>query len=240
MFNYFVILLNKNKIIMAATKKKKAITEDAIISAYTDYCLMHGKKPNSVYEFAKINEMDESDFYNYFSSFELLEKNYFVSMFNYSLELNEKNEAYQNYNSAEKLTSFYFTFIEMATANRSFVNYLLKEENSAMKNLDKLKNMRKLYLDFALTILDKPIKIEQETVVKIQDKVLQEASWLQFLSIFNFWMKDESPKFEKTDIFIEKSVKASFDLAYNIPTQSIIDFGKFLWKEQMGGMFSKS
>jgi hypothetical protein len=100
--------------------------------------------------------------------------------------------------------------------------------------------LREVYLDYTLTILEKPIKIEQESVVKIQDKVLQEASWLQFLSIFNFWMNDESSNFEKTDVFIEKSVKASFDLAYNIPTQSIIDFGKFLWKEQMNGMFSKS
>lgn len=225
---------------MAAPKKKKVSTEDAIVSAYTDYCLTHGKKPNSVYEFAKQNAMDESDFYQFFSSFDLLEKNYFVSMFAYTLELLEKNEAYQSYDSANKLSAFYFTFFEMATANRSFVMYLVKQDKNALKNLGKLSKLREVYLDYALTILEKPIKIEQETVVKIQDKVLQEASWLQFLSIFNFWMKDESPSFEKTDIFIEKSVKASFDLAYNIPTQSIIDFGKFLWKEQMGTMFSKS
>lgn len=225
---------------MAAPKKKKAITEDTIVSAYTDYCLTHGKKPNSVYEFAKHNTMEESDFYQFFTSFEFLEKQYFVSMFAYSLELLEKNEAYQSYESADKLSAFYFTFFEMATANRSFVIYLLKQDKNPMKNLGKLSRLREVYLDYALTILEKPIKIEQETVVKIQDKVLQEASWLQFLSIFNFWMNDESPNFEKTDVFIEKSVKASFDLAYNIPTQSVIDFGKFLWKEQMNGMFSKS
>jgi ubiquinone biosynthesis protein COQ9 len=116
-----------------------------------------------------------------------------------------------------------------------------KGNTQSNRNSDgEMSKLREVYLDYALTILEKPIKIEQETVVKIQDKVLQEASWLQFLSIFNFWMKDESKNFEKTDIFIEKSVKASFDLAYNIPTQSIIDFGKFLWKEQMNGMFSKS
>lgn len=225
---------------MAAPKKKKTISEDLIVSAYTDYCLTHGKKPNSVYEFAKLNAMDESDFYQFFASFEFLEKQYFVSMFTYTLELLEKNETFQTYDSANKLSAFYFTFFEMATANRSFIMYLLKENKNAMKNLGKLTKLREVYLDYALTILDKPIKIEQETVVKIQDKVLQEASWLQFLSIFNFWMKDESANFEKTDIFIEKSVKASFDLAYNIPTQSIVDFGKFLWKEQMNGMFSKS
>jgi hypothetical protein len=184
--------------------------------------------------------MDETDFYHYFASFELLEKQYFVSMFAYTLELLEKNEGYQSYDSANKLSAFYFTFFEMATANRSFIIHLLKEDKNPMKNLGKLSKLREVYLDYALTILEKPIKIEQETVVKIQDKVLQEASWLQFLSIFNFWMNDESSNFEKTDVFIEKSVKASFDLAYNIPTQSIIDFGKFLWKEQMNGMFSKS
>ena len=225
---------------MAAPKKKKVITEDVIVSAYTDFCLTNAKKPNSVYEFAKLNNMDESDFYHYFASFELLEKNYFVSMFAYTLELLEKNEGYKSYDSANKLSAFYFTFFEMGTANRSFIIHLLKEDKNPMKNLGKLSKLREVYLDYALTILEKPIKIEQETVVKIQDKVLQEASWLQFLSIFNFWMKDESKNFEKTDVFIEKSVKASFDLAYNIPTQSIIDFGKFLWKEQMNGMFSKS
>ena len=225
---------------MAAPKKKKVINEDVIVSAYTDFFFSNAKKPNSVYEFTKLNNMDESDFYHYFASFELLEKQYFVTMFAYTLELLEKNEAYQSYDSANKLSAFYFTFFEMATANRSFIIHLLKEDKNPMKNLGKLSKLREVYLDYALTILEKPIKIEQETVVKIQDKVLQEASWLQFLSIFNFWMNDESSNFEKTDVFIEKSVKASFDLAYNIPTQSIIDFGKFLWKEQMNGMFSKS
>lgn len=225
---------------MAAPKKKKVITEDVIVSAYTDFCLTNEKKPNSVYEFAKLNNLDETDFYHYFTSFEVLEKNYFVTMFAYTLELLEKNEGYQSYDSANKLSAFYFTFFEMATANRSFVIYLLKQDKNPMKNLGKLSKLREVYLDYALTILEKPIKMDQESVVKIQDKVLQEASWLQFLSIFNFWMHDESSNFEKTDVFIEKSVKASFDLAYNIPTQSIIDFGKFLWKEQMNGMFSKS
>lgn len=225
---------------MATSKKKKAITDEVIVSAYTDFCLMNGKKPNSVYEFAKLNNMEESDFYLYFASFDFLEKQYFVTMFNYTLGLLENNEAFQNYNSADKLSAFYFTFFEMATANRSFVVYMLKEDKNPLKNIGKLSNLRNVFVDFSLSILEKPIKLDQESVVKIQDKVIQEAAWLQFLSIFNFWMHDESANFEKTDVFIEKSVKASFDLAYNIPTQSVIDFGKFIWKEQMNGMFSKS
>jgi len=221
-----------------AKKKIEVIDEEKLVSYYTDYTLINGKKPNSVYEFAKTNNFEEADFYKYFASFEALEKQYFASMFHYTLALLHKNESYQTYSSGDKLSAFYFTFFEMATANRSFVRYLLESEKNAIKNISKLSVLRAHYLDFALQILEKPIKIEQKSVVKIQDKVLQEASWLQFLSIFNFWLHDDSSNFEKTDIFIEKSVKASFDLAYNIPTQSIIDFGKFLWKEQMNGRFA--
>ena len=45
-------------------------------------------------------------------------------------------------------------------------------------------------------------------------------------------MEDESPAFEKTDIYIEKSVKASFELMNIAPLESLIDFGKFIFKEK--------
>jgi hypothetical protein len=48
-----------------------------------------------------------------------------------------------------------------------------------------------------------------------------------------FWLEDTSSSFEKTDIFIEKSVNTSFDLLDIKPLKSIIDFGKFLFKEKV-------
>ena len=44
-------------------------------------------------------------------------------------------------------------------------------------------------------------------------------------------MNDESVRFEKTDIAIEKSVNTSFDVFDNATLDNIIDFGKFLYKE---------
>ena len=220
--------------------KKSTLTKDKIVSMFMQDTLENNEKPKSVYHFAKANGITEAEFYTLFGGLEGVEKEIFNQFLEKTKELLNKDKDYEYYDMKSKMLSFYFTFFEMATANRSFIIHLLKEDKNPMKNLGKLTKLREVYLDYALTILEKPINIDQETVVKIQDKVLQEASWLQFLSIFNFWMNDESPNFEKTDVFIEKSVKASFDLAYNIPTQSIIDFGKFLWKEQMNGMFSKS
>ena len=47
-----------------------------------------------------------------------------------------------------------------------------------------------------------------------------------------FWIDDTSKAFEKTDVFIEKSVNTSFDLIDTTPLKSLIDFGKFIYKEK--------
>ena len=79
----------------------------------------------------------------------------------------------------------------------------------------------------------KTIDLKQEQITRIQNRGLKESAWLQLLVTMKFWMDDTSPSFEKTDLFIEKSVRASFDLIDTTPLKSIIDFGKFLYKEKM-------
>jgi hypothetical protein len=53
------------------------------------------------------------------------------------------------------------------------------------------------------------------------------------LITIKFWLDDTSAAFEKTDIFIEKAVNTSFDLVNIKPLESLIDLGKFLFKEKM-------
>lgn len=218
-----------------ATKKIKEPTLPArtdIIEQYADYCLMNGSKPASVYKFAKDNGYDEAEFYKYFPSFEVLEQQYFTDMFNHAVELQEQSPAYAAYSGVEKLSAIYFTFFEIATANRSFVVYSLGEGSSHLKNILKLRELRKVFAEFAGAVLQKPLDLQHPRADKLQKDALKEGAWLQFLSIFKFWLKDTSPGFEKTDVFIEKSVKAGNDLVYNSPLGSIVDLGKFLWKEK--------
>lgn len=215
-----------------ATKKNITPDRSGLISKYSDHCLVHGRRPETVYKFAKDNGFEESHFYRYFSSFDMLEREFFADMFSHTLEVLEKSPAYSEYSGTEKLSAFYFTFFELATANRSFVLFALKEGGHSLRNLVKLKEFRRAFLAYAEAILEKPFETYGHRVGKVQDAALREGAWLQFLSILKFWMDDTSPAFEKTDIFIEKSVKASSDLVYNIPLQSILDLGKFIWKEK--------
>ena len=99
-----------------------------------------------------------------------------------------------------------------------------------MRSLIKLKQRFTLYIEH----LNIPLyEVKQETLEKIQNKSLKESAWLQLMFTIKFWLDDTSPSFEKTDIFIEKAVNTSFDLIDTKTLKSIIDLGKFLYKQKM-------
>jgi aconitase B len=77
------------------------------------------------------------------------------------------------------------------------------------------------------------LDLKQEQLEKIQNKGKENIFWAQFMMILKFWIEDHSPSFEKTDIFIEKTVHASFDILNIKPVQSFLELGKFLLKEKM-------
>ena len=213
--------------------KKKSISQTDIIRFYVDYVLMHDHKPKSVYAFAKDNNFDESKFYEFFSSFEALEQSIFKVFFDNTYNALEKSEDYQNFDPQNKLLSFYFTFFDNLTANRSYVVHALKGNKDDMKSLRVLSQLKRSFNNYIERLGINLIDVQQDQLQKIQTRGLKESAWFQLLVTMKFWLDDTSTSFEKTDIFIEKSVRASFDLIDITPLKSIIDFGKFLFKEKM-------
>lgn len=211
--------------------KKKNITQEKIVEWYMNTVLVSGK-PTSVYSFAQDCNFEETEFYKYFSSFESLEKAIFGIFAKETLHLLHKTEAYKEYSSKDKLLSFYYTFFELLTANRSYVLLQLKSVNKDFSQLSVLKELRKEFIDFVNNISLEKIDFKNEKINKIQDKTIAETYWIQLLMILRFWISDESSNFEKTDVFIEKSIKASFDIQQIAPVKSVIDLAKFLWKEK--------
>jgi hypothetical protein len=213
--------------------KNKIISDNDILSFYMDYVLEHNEKPNSVYSFAKANNFEESKFYEFFGSFEVIEKHIFKVFFDNSMIALNKSDEFQSFDARNKLLSFYFTFFENLTANRSYVIYALNQHKNSLKNLALLSELRKSFTHF-ISLLDiETIDIKQEQLEKIQNRAIKESAWVQLMLTIKFWMDDTSASFEKTDIFIEKSVNTSFDVLNIVPLKSIIDFGKFIFKEKM-------
>jgi hypothetical protein len=215
--------------------RKKNITKDQLISWYMEFVLENNHNPKSVFSFAKENNFEESDFYKFCGTFEGIEQSIFSEFFNNTIKVLAKSEEYPNYDARNKLLSFYFTFFEILTANRSYVVYALKgnEEVTKLRSLKLLKDLKQDFKTFSNNIGIEKIDLQQEQLGKIQDKTMQESSWIQLILTLKFWLDDTSPSFDKTDIFIEKSINSRFDLLDIKPLKSLLDFGKFILKEKI-------
>ncbi|WP_027127151.1 TetR family transcriptional regulator C-terminal domain-containing protein [Gelidibacter mesophilus] len=212
--------------------KKKIISDQNIISYYMDYVLEHGEQPKSVYIFAKANNFEESKFYEHFGSFEAIEKHILRAFLENTLNILNDSADYQLFDARNKLLSFYFTFFENLTVNRSYVLFALDQYKMRMKGLKVLSELKKGFTHYIDSLGIETLDIREERINKLQRRAMGESAWLQLLLTLKFWMDDTSPSFEKTDILIEKSVNTSFDILNIAPLKSVIDLGKFLFKEK--------
>lgn len=208
--------------------EEKVLDKNQILEWYTDDVLKE-EKPKSVYAFAQKHGIEESEFYNYFSSLSAIESHFFTALFEATVHTLHETEDYDAYAAKEKWLSLYYTFFENLKMNRSFVQYALG--NRSLQDLKKLKALRYEFLDFAKEIEIEKIDFKQKEVNKIQDKMIGESAWLHFMGTLKFWMKDQSANFEKTDVFIEKSINAGFELTNINVLKNTVDFAKFIFKE---------
>ena len=213
-------------------EKENLITEEKIFELYGDYLLNHGERPKNIYRFAKENKFEEIDFYNHFSSFEQIEKLMLVNLFNKSVELAAEVNNSDEVISKEKVLNVYFIFFENMTMNRSLVLMILgNDQLHAAKILNQLKETHRNFiktLDFNdWEIIEK----SKDHIKNFHEKAREEALWLHLVSAIEFWKKDTSPSFEKTDVYIEKTIDTGFELMDNEPLRKVLDLGKFLFKE---------
>lgn len=213
--------------------KKKTQTREGIVAAYMNYALEHGERPKSIYLFAKHLGIQESEFYEQYGSFEMIEKAIFKAFYENTKTLLDKNEEFQNFDAQNKLLSFYFTFFEVMKANRSYVVFALENEKNKLKFLSTLSELKKAFREFIQEIGIETIDFKEEKMEKFKNKGISEWTWAQLLFTIKFWIEDGSAGFEKTDVFIEKSITTGFALLDSSTLNSVFDLGKFLFKEKI-------
>lgn len=215
-----------------AAPKKKAIDDNQLIELYMNQVLQNNAEPKNVFVFCKENKIVESDFYAFYGSIEALKKDIWVKFFENVKSTIEQDQNYLTYSNKNKLLTLYFSLFEVLTLNRSYVVFALKEDKNMLKNLQQLSEFRKHFKHFITDIADTQTTEEDFKVNKIAKPLYVEGAWVEFLFLMKFWLDDTSKGFEKTDIMIEKAVKATFDVLNTTPIDSLIDLGKFVWKEK--------
>lgn len=211
--------------------KAKKVTKDSIITMFMDYVLENEKLPKTVYKFCKVNAIEESDFYLYFGSIEALKKGIWNTFYENTVNVIERNKEYQDFTNRDKMLTFFYTFFEVLTLNRSYVLFVMENAPSPLKNMEQLKGLRKNIKEFAKVLIANGNQNKSSKLTKHNPQLFSEGAWLQTMFLLNFWKSDDSAGFEKTDVAIEKSVNTIFDVFDNTPLENILDFGKFLYKE---------
>lgn len=218
---------------MTAKKSvKKKVSKHQIVKAYMETLLISEETPKSIFKFSKENNFSEAEFYNFFSSFEHLKQQVWVGFFDHTMEVLQKDPAFENYSNREKMLAFLYTFFEVLTANRSYALYVLPKQMKDVDQLRQLKELRTHVKNFASELIRDGNESTDTKLLKQSEKVFSEGAWVQVMFLINYWRQDTSASFEKTDLAIEKSVRAIFDVFNTQPLESLLDFGKFLWKER--------
>lgn len=214
------------------TEKKKELTAGDILSAYMTWVMDNNRKPDSVYQFCKELGIEEARFYGHYASLMSLERGVWNGFFDHCMQLLEKDKSFHTYKNREKLLSFYFTFFELLSLNRSYVLYVTEEGRAGLKGLEQLRGLRQRVKDFARGLIEEANEEKKLRIEKRSPELFSEGAWVQLLVIMKFWLEDESAGFEKTDVFIEKSVSTVFELFETTPIDKVLDLGKFLWQER--------
>ena len=213
------------------TKKTPKLTAEAVMTMYMEYVLEHGHRPASVFKFCKEHNIDEGAFYNFYGSFQGIREAIWVAFYENTVAVLHKNQEYTTYPNREKMLSFFYTFFEVLTANRSYVLFALQEQKDQLKSLAQLRDLRLKVREFASDLIEQSNEEKSSRFTKNPVSIFSEGAWLQTLFLMKYWMDDNSARFEKTDVAIEKSVNAIFDVFNTTPLESVLDFGKFLFKE---------
>jgi len=208
--------------------------KNTIRKKYIEYLLEEGKKPVTVFSFAKKLKMNESDFYSFYSSFEAIERDFWASAFTETKLQLEADETYNAYSAKEKLLAFYYLWIQKLREFRSYVS-LLKDEKLKMIPLNSsgLDEFKIQFLRYADDLIGEAIDKKEITFRKFISDRYKQGIWLQTLFVLNYWINDNSENFEMTDAAIEKAVNLSFKLFGENLLDNVIDFGKFMMQKAM-------
>jgi len=221
-------MTKKTKAESSKTQETTGNLRMRLMDAYRLYYLTNGEAPKSVFVFCHENNIEEADFYNHFGSFESLEASIWQSFIESTVETLKQSPEYVEYNFREKLLSFYYTLIETMKHNRSYILATYKKRNHSEILPGYYKGLRESFKQFISQLIENGLQNEEIKRRQFISDKYDEGLWIQFLFVVNFWIKDDSKGFEKTDAAIEKAVKLSTELMSESPLDSFIDFTRFL------------
>lgn len=219
------------------TRKKSAkqVSPDLIVTQYKTYLLENGVHPTSVYKFCLDLGIKEEEFYNYFGSFEAIDRFIWKTFATSTIDRLISDESFGDFSSREKLLTFYFAFAEVLKTNRSYILLTLKVHTKPELLPDFLKDLKIAFAAFTEGIIQEGLQKNEIATRPFLDKRYAQLFWVHMNFFLLYWKADTSKGFESSDAFIEKSINLAFELIGKGALDTAVDFMKFLYQSKMKG-----
>lgn len=201
---------------------------DRVINHYIHTVLETGHPPATVYAFAKELEIGEREFFEHFASLEALEATIWEKAVTDTIAKVEAGDDWQGFTAQQKLLSFLYAFCDRVLDQRSFFLARFPRPSKRDSIHHALKQMRHAFTDFAKRFLAAGREGGEVACRGALTQTYPTVFFGHLLSVIEFSLNDTSPKFERTDAYIEKSVRLAFDVIGTQAVDSAFDLMRFL------------
>ena len=220
------------------SKKKDSYlaTEEEIMTAYMEYYVATPSESITDEDFISNKHIDSKAFITLFTDTNTVEERIWSYMMQSSITTVENDLNPEMQGIDNKLLSLFFTFFQNLAFNDTYFKKQLKERKNLLQK-NRLYSGMKTFFQSYLKNLHQSIscnttKMGGETVESILTFGFVNSYWTELILLIEFWNTDDSDGYEKTDIAIEKTLKATQEIRSIEPLKSVIDLGKFIWKER--------
>lgn len=202
-------------------------TKDRLIDATVAHWREHGRAPDSVFRLCREVGVEERDFYSAFASLDTVESAYWERLLGRVIGAVEAGPEWAGFTARQRLLAFLYAFFEAALGERSLI--LLRI--APLRVTDRpafLRGFEARFERFADQLI-----AHGRTTGEIADRgrltrVYPRGLYAHLRACLEFYARDTSEGFERTDAFIEKTVALAFDVARPQAIDSAVDLVRFL------------
>jgi AcrR family transcriptional regulator len=205
-----------------------------ILEAYIRYLGEHGQPPATITRFCKDNGFDERSFFKEFASFDALEGAFWGGLVSRVVDAVKAGAEWDGFAARERYLTFLYAFMEQSLGNRSMLLLRLKGVSPFARS-PVLRKMEARFKEFADLIVSHGISTGEIADRGSLGSFYPDALYIHFRGVMQFNVRDDSEGYERTDEFIEKTVKLAFELIGTQAIDSAFDLGKFLFRGAVGG-----
>lgn len=216
---------------MPAKKRKKDLTSDLLKEHFVHYVSKFHQFPEEVVSLGEEFNFDETAFYQFYDSLDDLHADVWKSFVIETVIVLSDDPQFPTFTVREQLLAFYYTHLEVLKPRRDFIK-ICDELSRPLPLPHYLKAYKDEFISFGNSLIEAGIQSGEIADRKFINKSYSNGLWAQLIFVVKFWIKDESPEFEKTDAAIEKAVNLSAELVRPGPMDSIIDFAKFIYQNR--------